>query len=495
MLNRQGRQKLNSSLQTSFVTHLLHAGSSTVSILDEFMLIIRTLNMRLPSGRKVDESGVILDQAAYSIKTFLRQRGDAARIVIQSLLDPKPGTHDKPPASEDGYSGRIALAMYNHEKTRPVHKPFEGQDLLDINWTPKPTDALPTHSETAMKDDIGHVTSIQDDTIFLQELESVLAERFLTKRNGEERETSKQYSIEQQLLEMFKARFNEETGDKMVVQRSEVMLSDMFRSRDLNKDLDAQGANRARRDLEENYVHVLSREYWPNVRGRETTHFKSALPEHLWSQLEENFEATTDGNMSLRRLQELGRVEIELGLQDRRPRYEVTEVQASVIYAFSEDAQEATETMQTDNVQLTIQDLVARLEMPDVVVRQAIGFWMDGLVLRRVRDSEHSYEVMEQLTTEDKERQAHPADNAREGSPSKSEVPMEGKDIAQLQKNYEETVLAIVTNMGPMAATDIKENLEIYGGGFPHEVGELEALLEQMAGSGQVQKDGIMWNV
>lgn len=489
MQNQQGRQKLNNSLQRSFVAHLLHAGSSTVSILDEFMLIIRTLNMRLPSGNKVDESGVILDQAAYSIKNFLRQREDAARIVIQSLLDPRPGSDDQPPPSEDGYSGRIALAMYNHEKTKPVHKPFEGQDLLDINWTPKPTDARPTHSETAMKDDIGHVTSIQDDTIFLQELEGVLADRFLRKRTGE-REMSRQYSIEQQLLEMFQARFNEETGDKTVIQRSEVMLSDMFRSRDQNKDL-----HDASTDLDENYVHVLSREYWPNVRGRETTHFKSVLPEALWSQLEASFEANTEGNMTLKRLQELGRVEIELGLQDRKPRYEVTEAQASVIHAFSEDAQKGANSMQTDGVRLTVHDLVSRLEMPDVVVRQAIGFWIDELVLRKVSGSEEAYEVLEKLNADDQERQAHPEPHAREGSPAKLAAAMQGRDIAQLQEHYEEIVLAIVSNMGPIAATGIKENLELYGGGFPHDVGELEALLEHMAGSGEVHRDGIMWKV
>lgn len=484
----EGRESVNAGLQSSFQKHLLHAGSSTVDILDTFVLIIQLLTTPLASGKRIDETGVLLDLAAHSFRGFLKARDDSARIVIQSLLDPKPGTDGDPPPSDESFSGRISMAMYHQANPHATQNSYEGQDLLDINWIPKPVDARATHGDNTSKDDIGHVTSIQDDSVFIRELEDVLSERLL-------RTEHEHFRLEQRLLKMFRARFDDETGDKTLLQRSDTMLWDIMQSLEVNDQITKKFRHP---DLPDLQVRVLSLESWHNLKDREMSGFRMPMNSvnRYWTTFLEAFEELAEDERYLEGLHELGRMTVELELEDRTIKEEVTPPQASVLYAFSEDyVRENYDEMKfAAPGKRTVQELAPMLEMPEALVRESLAFWIGKLVLRQLPEDKDSYIVMETLSAEEEKEQAANAADVQAEMEESAEASSHQERLQAHAETYSAYITGMLTNLGSMPAGDMHQTLtSVVPGGFAFDLNDLEALLQDMANKGEVEMEGIMW--
>lgn len=480
-----GRQKINQGLQESFHQHLLNPGSATVDVLDEFMLIVRTLKTPLPSGQLVDATGVLLDLTAQSIRTFLRTRDDAARIVIQSLLDPQPGSNGTPPASTHAFSGRISMAMYHHANPHTTQRPFEGQDLLDMNWVPRPIDARATHGDNVSKDDIGHVTSIQDDATFIGELEEVLAERMLKTEH-------KHFRLEQRLLAMFKKRFDDETGDKTLIQRSETMLNDIMQSLEFSDKLAGSTHPLHLSDLQ---VRVVSVESWHNLKEREPCHFTMPMQQiqEAWELITSTFEESSEDERYLEVYKELGSVTIELELEDRTIKEDVTLSQASVLYTFSEDYDAATISRRR-----TIENLTTMLDMPESLVKESLAFWVGKMVIYQsdtdLETGQDVYAVRETLSADEEKQQATNVAHVQAELEQTAEASSHEERLQAHAEVFSGYIVGMLTNLGAMPAVTMHQHLSaVVPGGFTFDQNDLETLLANMAKNGEVEQEGIMW--
>lgn len=220
-------------------------------------------------------------------------------------------------------------------------KSYEGQDLMDIHWTPEPIDALSTHRLNTERDEIGQITSIQRDDVFIKELENVLGERLL-------KNELESFHSEQRLLAMFRARFDEDSGDKAKIQPSDVMLFDMQQSLrwlELVKNHVhlvpiAEGAA----PLWENFrAKVLSRAYWLDIGDLDSqgtaTSGMFRIPEpvrYCLARYEQSF-IEVMGNKEVEWFHDLGKLTIELEFEHRAQlTFEVTTAQAAVLDCFQQ---------------------------------------------------------------------------------------------------------------------------------------------------------------
>lgn len=308
-----------------------------MDVLDDFMLVLQTLTQPLPSGRRVDESGVLLDRAARTFKRYLSKQDDAAKIVISSLLDPQPEMDGLPPPSHDNFSGRISMAMFYQKNPHTTHKPYEGKDLLDPEWLPEPIDALSTHRINTEQDPIGHITSVQKDSMFIMELENVLGERLL-------RSDKSTFHTEQRLLAMFRARFDEQTGDRTKIQPSDVMLSDMQESLRWKEKIAAEaGFDPSLPPWGNLHVKIISKFFWRDLRDRRPYEVDESgslvLPRFLGNPLgryEIEFSELTK-DRCLEWFHDLGRVTMVIDFVKRASvTLEASTVQAAVLEMFSQ---------------------------------------------------------------------------------------------------------------------------------------------------------------
>lgn len=140
------------------------------------------------------------------------------------------------------------------------------------------------------------------------------------------------------------------------------------------------------------HAKILSRFFWPQLQDDS---FRIPEPVAALQQVyAEGFE-NQKANRKLTWLQALGKVSVELEFEDRTVKENVHTWQATVIYAFHSEAIGQT-------VQRTVDDLVTMLEMDEELVRSALGFWADKLVLHE--SSPSTFTVLETLDKVDMQR-------------------------------------------------------------------------------------------
>lgn len=141
------------------------------------------------------------------------------------------------------------------------------------------------------------------------------------------------------------------------------------------------------------HAKILSRLYWPQLH-----HESYRVPDeigHLQKLYENGFE-TLKASRKLTWLHALGQATVELELTDRIITEEVHTWQAAVIWSFqSEDQGDV-------NVHRSVGELVERLEMDEALVRSALRFWANKLILQE--DERDVFSVLETLNQEDRAR-------------------------------------------------------------------------------------------
>ena len=115
------------------------------------------------------------------------------------------------------------------------------------------------------------------------------------------------------------------------------------------------------------HAKILSRLYWPQLQD-ENYRVPNAITE-LQKRYEEGFESLK-ASRKLTWLNTLGQATVELELEDRTVTEEVHTWQATVISAFQKNEPRITV------VQRTVLDLVQDLEMEEMLVRNALKFWV-----------------------------------------------------------------------------------------------------------------------
>ncbi|KAI5284896.1 hypothetical protein KEM52_002689, partial [Ascosphaera acerosa] len=342
-------------------------GLSTREILQAYVAIIRVF-------RRLDPRAVLLDRVARPIRRFLRERDDAARIIVGGVMADQAGGKAGQDKDEDEQHGDVldeiapeladvrphdgpqemdietdlendeTIEALNADFARPVPgqvRPVATSDWDDPNWQPAPIDAAPDFASAAgpaagptTPDIIGSLISLfENKDAFVAELQKVLSDRLL-RRVGKGR-----HFRERALLRLLRARFGAATS----LQACEVMVRDCAASRRLDTRIhqhvnlrgseldDADEEERAPRVPRFLYALMLSHLYWPRLPSRS---FAVPPPVRRAQHAYAHKFATIRHSRKLTWLQSLGRATVELELADRTVREEVTTAQAAVIYAF-----------------------------------------------------------------------------------------------------------------------------------------------------------------
>lgn len=458
---------------------LLHPGASTIEILQLYISIIRAFHL-------LDPKGVLLDRIARPIRRYLRERDDTVKVIVSGLLAEPSVTAATEPSQAGEVLNELATELTRAHRLS-IHANNSELDWNDMNWVPDPVDAAPDYRKSKTADVIESLISLfESKEAFVKELQILLGDRLLQKRDDFDREIS--------VLELLKVRF----GDS-ALQACEVMLRDISDSRRVDAVVrNDQGFNKPpsrlntkrtpRADIPELHTKILSRFFWPEIQEQE---FK--VPAEIQS-MQEQYSTGFESLKQSRKLtwhNALGQVTVDLELEDRTFSEEVTTWQATVIYAFQEESLEP--------VTKTIDDLATSLEMTPALVRSACLFWVSKRIL--VEPHRGSFRVLEFLPTEtqhaapevdesDEDPVADTADAAAAAEAAAAAAAKETAEAAAMEQMnlHWQFIVGMLTNQGAMPLQRIVMMLKIVvPGGFPFSNEELREFLAGMVTKGKLE--------
>lgn len=281
------------------------------------------------------------------------------------------------------------------------------------------------------------------------------------------------------MLELLKLRFGE-----AALQSCEVMLRDIVDSRRvdsvirIDQKLELPTSSLPNPDL---HARILSHLFWPSLHS-DTFSIPSEVAS-LQSRYAIGFE-TLKQSRKLTWLDALGQVIVQLDLEDRTVVEEVQTWQASVIYAFqTRDA--------TSSISKTVQQLIQELNMSEILVRNALNFWVSMLVLRET--SPDTYHVLETLSSSEMDagnmaQSVAAATAATVATANPASVTAEDHAFQEKMGVFWQCVVAMLTNQGSMPLPQILAYLGVFvPGGFPYGNEVLREFLDAKVQEGKLE--------
>lgn len=221
---------------------------------------------------------------------------------------------------------------------------------------------------------------------------------------------------------------------------------------------------------------ILSRLFWPQL------HDESYRIPNIITDLQRRYEQGFESLKSARKLTwlpALGQATVELELADRTVVEEVLTWQATVIWAFQDD--------ELGDQTRSVEELVLSCEMDEPLVRSALKFWSNKLVLQEV--SKDVFTVLESLNQEERARS-----NAQAAGSSKMDEPqLPAPGIAaEKMQMYWSFIQAMLTNSSSqMPLQQIAMMLKmLITDGFPYSNEELQEFLGLKVQSGELEVVG-----
>ncbi|KAE8447585.1 hypothetical protein EG329_010556 [Mollisiaceae sp. DMI_Dod_QoI] len=429
----QRRLHLTEVFAKTLSEKLLHPGASTLQILQTYISMIWSFHA-------LDHSKVLLDRVAYPLQLYLCSREDTVRIIITGLLSDTEDSQGNPITTSTDRLIELAQLLNNNSEQVGLRADDEELDWHDMEWMPDPVDAGPGYKRSKNADIIGTLIGVLgSQEVFIKEFQNIMGENLLKHDGSFEREVSvklpRAYSMAKNMLqikvlELLKVRFGEAP-----LQACEVMLRDIQDSGRVNsavrkkQNLDSHAASESERqkaialtsaaDKQSKpslHAKILSRLFWPQLHD-ENYRIPGEILE-LQKSYAEGFESIKAAR-KLTWLQALGQAIVELELEDRTVVEEVHTWQATIISAFQ------SQTPGTTDVHRSIDELVKELEMDETLVRSALKFWVNKLVLHEI--APNTFAVLETLNQEDRARS-----NAQAAASSASSSKDESMDDARL---------------------------------------------------------------
>ncbi|KAG2364217.1 hypothetical protein BDR07DRAFT_1355274 [Suillus spraguei] len=428
------RADLVQALRQANNKRLLHPGADTKDILTHYVSTIKCL-------RIIDPPGVLLFKVADPTRRYLRDRPDTIRCIVASLVG-------------DGESGDSLVD--DNDPIQPLQQP-EMENYSDPEWNPEPIDAGPDFRASKSSDVISTIVSIYDTKdLFIKELQVLLAQRLLAVKDGN-------FDRERRNVEILKIRFGE-----AALQVCEVMLRDMTDSRRIDQHVQSQNVSSM-------HPTIISRHFWPALESSDMV-----MPgqfQTLQEQYAKEFSVFKPDKV-LRWLPHLGRVHLQLELEDRTLEADVPPLEAAFIELFSEKDV------------WTVDELVLRSgSVNRNAAVKALATWVDMHVLKE--DSEGVFRLLSvaEVPTPGSRPQA-PKPEAEELPPVMSVQQQQ----AEQMKVYWKFIEGMLTNLGSLPLDRIQSMLK-FAPGYDRTVEQLGSFMEAARREGLVNvKDG-MWRI
>jgi anaphase-promoting complex subunit 2 len=295
--------------------------------------------------------------------------------------------------------------------------------------------------------------------------------------NRSKRANSLKANVSQiKVLELLKARFGEAP-----LQSCEVMLKDVQDSGRVNatirhnQQLDVSDPE-LKKGQPSLHAKILSRLFWPQLHDE-----SYRIPDDI-AQLQKRYEHGFESLKTSRKLTwlpALGQATVELELTDRTIVEEVLTWQATVIWAFESD--------EPDDGTRSVEQLVQLLEMDEALVRTALKFWVNKLVLQETPKKD-VFVVLESLNQEERARS-----NAQAAvGPSKSVDELlttnEGITMEKMQMYWQFIQGMLKNSSSQMPLQQIAMMLKmLIAEGFPYSNEELQEFLGWKVEAGELE--------
>jgi len=505
---------LHAELVDSFVdatrSRLLHAGASTVDIVQQYIGTIKTL-------LELDPSGVVLELVSPPVKEYLRERKDTIRCVVTMMTD------DGGDSDGDGEGalyvelGRLASGEItgNGESSVPAPNPNAGAGAMDnldrmdsitaemvaiaseMNvddvhedeptvqqqimsgwdaWEPEPVETEAAASRGRRRktgDIIGLLVGIYGSKeLFINEYRTMLAEKLLGKAN---------YDTDREMhaLELLKLRFGE-----VSLHNCEVMLKDFADSKRANANIKTRpvGGTPTSKDKRTSDIlaqtpveaTIVSALFWPTF-SNDVTDFKlpPEIQEHMDAYARRYHQIKAPRKMEWKPA--LGTVVMDVTHNDRTFEVSVNPVQASILHYF-----QRSKTWRA-------KDLAEALGVSVDALRKRIVVWMNhGVLVERKEGHEMVYALSEASGEVDDMGGVHDEDEPASGVASAEETAAAGMMV------YEQYVMGMLTNFPSLPLDRIHNMLKMFvvEPVYDKSVDELEAFLVGLVSQGKLAMDG-----
>ena len=233
------------------------------------------------------------------------------------------------------------------------------------------------------------------------------------------------------------------------------------------------------------HAKILSRLFWPQLHDEDYR-----VPEDI-AELQKLYEHGFESLKTARKLtwlHALGQATVELELTDRTIIEEVHTWQAAIIWEFQSDEPGDT------TLKRSVEELVHNLKMEETLVRNALKFWTNKLVLQEVRKD--IFAVLETLNQEDRARSNAQATAATAAVPDESadDTALMGNDgiTTERMQMYWQFIQGMLTNSSSqMPLQQIAMMLKmLIVDGFPYSNEELQEFLGQKVADGELELVG-----
>ncbi|OAA49300.1 Cullin [Metarhizium rileyi] len=420
----QRRLQLTDTFSAMLQKRLLHAGRSTLDILQTYISMIRTFH-------QLDSSKVLLDRVVHALQLYLCQRDDAIRIVVMGLL-----ANPDSIVADDSKRRLVELAVLLNEASQQKRAQVDNEDLDwdDMTWVPDPVDAGPNYKRPKNEDVIGTlINALGSQEIFIKEFQMIIAERLLSSQAG--------FQQEIKVLSLLKRRFGENA-----LQNCDVMVKDVYDSKRVDallcKSLHTARALQAYQPI--NYhSKILSRLFWPSL-PKDAFAVPPPVAE-IQSQYEAGFEQLKTSR-KLTWLDHIGTAIVQLELEDRIVEQECKTYEAAVIYAFQDESGDAAESPR----QQTFNMLWEKLMIDEDLLESSLRFWISKRVLREVGNQ--TYVVLEKLDQDQLAKAGDDVGSADEAAETSQLSPRKPKMDPQEQERrtvYWQFIVGMLTNSSP----------------------------------------------
>jgi anaphase-promoting complex subunit 2 len=251
---------------------------------------------------------------------------------------------------------------------------------------------------------------------------------------------------------------------------------------DLN-DREVEAASEVNPEGPSLHAKILSRLFWPQLHDE-----NYRIPDDV-ADLQKLYEQGFESLKSSRKLtwlHALGQATVELELEDRTVVEEVHTWQATVIWAF-----ESENDGRGTAIQRSVDQLVESLDMDEALVRSALKFWVDKLVLQEV--SKDVYSVLETLNQEERSRSnaQAAAGPSRSVDEDKSLTMNEGITTEKMQVYWQFIQGMLKNSSSQMPLQQIAMMLKmLIADGFPYSNEELQEFLGWKVQTGELEVTG-----
>ncbi|KAK6627062.1 hypothetical protein RUM44_009539 [Polyplax serrata] len=408
------RNDLTQKFQRTLETRLLHPGVNTPDVLTAYISAIKAL-------RHLDPTGVLLETVTHPVRHYLRQREDAIRCVINSLIDDGPSE-----LADELVRGETSPAYDGS----PSEEDFENWET----WNPDPIDADTSKPSKSRRtsDVISMLVNVYGSKdLFVKEYTTLLAERLLSSWNYD---TEKEYRY----LELLKLRFGESH-----MHTCEVMLKDIYDSKRINAHLHCEADLNLIEQAYPTNAKILSAPFWPPFK-EETLELPPCVKEqmNIYTKSFENLK----GNRTLCWKPHLGIVNMDIELKDRTINVSVTPTRATILWHF-----------QTKD-EWTVEELSSLIQVPPTKLRREMAFWQSQGILKEI--SPDRFLLMEETT--EKSKSINQSDIACEEDEIESVMASAQDQREEELQVFWSYIIGMLTNLESMPLERIHQMLKMF---------------------------------